>query len=145
MGMTTSLIFDAKLKPDWVPLIQDLYGIQLARVPTILPVGEFSPWQALVDYHKLKFNWLQCYAALPRSGSIPFGCACYNSDVIQCPTDENWHVGCGFKNYNEEVQIFLGTVLPKLIAEPCRAEYEYEEWDAPMVVNVEPVLCEVWQ
>lgn len=145
MGMTTSLIFDAKLKPAWVPLIQELYDIQRARPDGITPVGEFSPWRTLIERYKFKYNWLDCYAALPRSGSIPFGSACYNSDTIQRPVDENWHVGCGFKNYDEEIQIFLGTVLPKLIAAPCEAAYEYEEWDTPNRVTIAPVPFEVWQ
>jgi len=145
MGMTTSLIFDAQLKTAWVPLIQELYDIQLSDGPRIYPVGEHSAWRILIDRYKFKYNWLQCFATLPRSGSIPFGGASYNSDVIQRPIDEHWHVGCGLKNYNEEIQIFLGTVLPKLIAAPCEAAYEYEEWDWPNRVMINPVPFEVWQ
>lgn len=147
MGMYTGLRFKAKL---------NMKGLKAARILTA-PSGSWKTVKTKVRGLDLD-DWL----TVDRCDLIPRGAICYmpkdwswgelDPEVHHYDTEEVcfaahinrledgvWVVSCSLKNYAREIDQFLLNVLPQLIAEPCTAEYLYEENDEPTVRVVRPL------
>lgn len=79
---------------------------------------------------------LKKFSKLSRASSIPRGAICYLDW-----DDAYWHVegtvfefNCSLKNYEGEIETFVGKVLPE-IAEDWNLEMQYEEWIKPVSVT----------
>ena len=134
MGDYTGLRFDAKLNNLGMQIIGKLlYGGNPDP-------GRNCDWQYIADLWN-QHEWLVEWATKDRSNFIPFGAMSYMpDDWIQeaMLADNVWHVCCSLKNYNGEIEQFLMTVLPHLIAEPVNAETLYEYWEESQFQVVKP-------
>lgn len=128
MGMYTGLRVKVMIKEEYRPMIQE--------------INEGYEWMDFTD----QFPFLKEFAFLGRAGFIPGGVLSYMPDSWekgnfpnQTPTDgfENnfdmgtgfWTFQCSLKNYENEIQQFLESVLSVIISESEHIEVLYEEWE----------------
>lgn len=135
MGMYTGVKFVAELST---------FGEQV--VALVENPGEArSGWELASEvYHMPRHAFLREWAAVRRCEFIPHGVLAYMPDGWAEVAERKglhgrtWYVCCSLKNYEGEVETFLRTVLPKLIAVPCVVDVLYEEWEHAEHWNITP-------
>lgn len=123
MGMYTGLRFEAKLTP------------LAAKAITLLNTTHYDtegvePWDEVAALYP-EFD-LKEWCKVERKNLFPFGRVLYMPDNWEEESKSIikglwWEVNCSLKNYEEEIEEFLSSVLPQLISEECEVETCYEE------------------
>ena len=129
MGMYTDLVFQAKLTPLGLKVVeQTINDGNWDRACKILKGTPGQSW-----------NWVG------RSSFIPFGNS-YDADTIMGALGwveglegDVWTVECSLKNYNSEIDEFRNDVLPYLISDPCKTFTKYEEDEFFSFERVHPI------
>jgi hypothetical protein len=120
MGQYTGLRCKAKLKTEFIPVIQKLIETR--------------------EWTNLGYEFLEQYALISKAGEIPFGALKYMPDEWETEEalkdwetrieDGLWIFQCSLKDYDDTIQYFLINVLPKIADATRHLEVFCEKWDS---------------
>lgn len=123
MGMYTDLRARLTIKEEFRPVIAEL-----------MDLNEYRSWQDVAGMFP-QYPFLAEWAKIWRCDFIPFGALSYMPWEADDPEwkrsfkDGVWVFQCSLKNYEEEIQKFVATVLPHIV-ETCHELYSLYENDA---------------
>ena len=130
MGMYTGLRVVAKIKPEYKGLVD------MVTVGYWDEDHENGCWYTAAK----NYPFTQQFAGMSRSNFIPYGGSLNYMPYEWEKTNEwdgaTWSFCCSLKNYEEEIETFLTTILLR-IAEYAEVEYLYEEMTTPHKYVVE--------
>ena len=115
MGNYTGLRVKATLKPESIPLIEELYALTWE--------SSTGRWARLAEAHP-DLEFLAEWSRVHRADFIPFGIVdlaawrdSENDEGWRMRPPENgfWQFQCSLKNYEGEIQKFIDLVLQKIV------------------------------
>lgn len=129
MGMYTGLKVHVKLKPEFIPMIEKIMGVNGAEIN----------YDVLWKNHGYDFT--DAWATYWRSSSIPFGSPSTiwdQHDPEWQRSNENgiWKFQTALKNYEDEIDYFLENVLLNITEESYHIEKLYEEYDVGALYEI---------
>lgn len=126
MGMYTGLRAKLSIKEEFWPVIEELMKFDAAE----------SEWGRVAEMFP-QYPFLAEWAGAGRCDFIPFGALCYmpwedtDPEWQRSFKDGLWVFQCSVKNYEDEIEFFVETVLPHIV-EACYELYSlYEENEEP--------------
>lgn len=141
MGMHTAFRLDIELMPEFIPVIQAVYDVNEPGTYEVINLWE-KVFERFPQYYFLG-KWM----TIDRANFIPFGgwelgsyhqweeedseWPKYNAGR---PTSTRWKFQCCLKNYEGEIQTFMGVVVAEIAAEIHYAAYLYCENEEPTIL-----------
>lgn len=132
--MYTGLKVRCVVKPEFSEIIEKLNNDD-----------HYYRWEELArDYPQ--YGWLTKWASVDRAVFIPFGAVCYLHDPWTegysnyNKEDRIWDFECSLKNYENEIETFLKTVLATIAKDILICYSQYEEDEQPTYYTMEDIL-----
>ena len=129
MGMYTSLEFTATIKPKYYPVINRLEHWRSEEADAK------EPWDNTArEFPDLPF--LRAWADHDRANFIPFGGSSHLHSKHSFK-DGVWAVECSLKNYKDNIEFFLTTVLAEVASDliECESNYEENQWNTTWILK----------